>query len=161
MTYYDTLASGYDALHEEEQVAKLKILLSHIQFHGKLLDIGAGTCIVARQLGKKVTVISVDPSKKMLDQGIGERHVAPAEQLPFPDKTFDGVISLTALHHCDLQQALSEIKRVMKPKAIIALSFLHKSSKLKTFERLLNTFFSDYEKIEAQQDFLYLIKHTK
>ena len=160
MNYYDRLAPGYDELHAEEQLTKLQILLQHAQFHGKILDVGAGTCIVAKHLGKQFTVISVDPSKKMLDQGIGERHVAKAEQLPFAAKTFDSIISLTVLHHCDLQQALSEIQRVAKPKAVIALTFLQKSSKLKQFERLLQTFFGKYEKLEANQDFLYLIKHS-
>ncbi len=162
MTYYNALASGYDKLYQEEQLIKLQILLQHVRFHGKILDIGAGTCIVAKHLkGTKITITSIDPSKKMLDQGIGERYVAKAEHLPFADKTFDGIISLTALHHCDLRQALSEIKRVAKPKAVIALSFLRTSPKLKTFERLLNTFFDDYYKTEAHQDFLYLIEHTK
>lgn len=160
MNYYDEIASGYDALHEEEQLAKLQIILSQVIFSGNILDVGAGTCIVAKHLGEKVTCISIDPSKKLLDQGIGERHVVKAEHLPFPDKTFDGVISLTALHHCDLEQALHEIKRVAKPKAVIALSFLKKSAKLKTFERLLKTFFGTYEKLEAHQDFVYLIKHS-
>src|SRR3989344_2922097 len=128
MNYYDRLASGYDELHAEEQLEKLQIILFHVTFSGKILDVGAGTCIAAKHLNKQITVISVDPSKKMLDQGIGERHVAKAEQLPFPDKTFDGVISLTALHHCDLKKALTEIRRVAKPTAVIAISFLKKSS---------------------------------
>ncbi len=161
MTYYDTLAEGYDELHAEEQLAKLKILLEHVSLHGKILDVGAGTCIVARTLGDKVQIISVDPSKKMLDKGVGERHVAKAEHLPFADRTFDAVVSLTALHHCDLKKALTEIKRVAKPGATIALSFLKKSTKVASFELLSSQFFVSYEKIEAHQDYLYLIKHTK
>ena len=160
MDYYNKLASGYDELHGQEQLAKLQIILSHVTFSGNILDVGAGTCIVAKHLGKQVTCISIDPSKKLLDNGIGERHIAKAEHLPFPDKTFDGIISLTALHHCDLEQALAEIKRVAKPKAVLALSFLKKSAKLKTFEQLLKTFFGTYEKLEVNQDFIYLIKHS-
>ncbi|HLC72160.1 MAG TPA: class I SAM-dependent methyltransferase [Candidatus Nanoarchaeia archaeon] len=160
MTYYDTLAEGYDELHEAEQVAKLKIVLQHITFTGKILDVGAGTCIVARYLGRNIEVVSVDPSENMLNKGIGERHVAQAEKLPLADNTFDGIISLTALHHCNLKQALLEIQRVAKSKSILTLSFLKKSSKRKQFERLLQSSFGGYKKIEANQDFIYLIKHS-
>src|SRR3989344_3727078 len=119
--YYSALAEGYDELHGQEQLAKLRIILSQVTFTGKVLDVGAGTCIAAKQLGNTATCVSIDPSTALLDQGIGERHVGKAEHLPFPDNTFDGVISLTALHHCDLSQALSEIHRVAKPTAVIAL----------------------------------------
>lgn len=157
MTYYNDLASGYDELHQEEQLTKLQILLQHVQFHGKILDVGAGTCIVAKHLkDTKITIISIDPSKKMLDQGVGERYVAKAEHLPFPDKTFDSVISLTALHHCDLEQALSEIKRVAKPKAVIALSFLKKSAQLHLFMKLFPIFFRRIETVDLEQDILYI-----
>lgn len=156
MDYYSKLASGYDELHGQEQLAKLRIIFSHVTFSGKVLDVGAGTCLVAKHLGKKVTIISVDPSKKMLDQGIGERHVAKAEQLPFPDKIFDGVISLTALHHCDLIKALAEIRRVAKPGAVVALSFLKKSPRQPLFIKLFPTFFHKIKTVDLGQDRLYI-----
>ncbi|MBI1973063.1 class I SAM-dependent methyltransferase [Candidatus Woesearchaeota archaeon] len=161
MDYYNTLAEGYDELHEAEQLAKLKILLKYVQLKGKILDVGAGTCIVARHLGKKASVVSVDPSKRMLVRGVGKRHVAKAEQLPFPDHTFDIVVSLTALHHCDLEKALVEMKRVVKKDGIVAISFLKKSHTLTPFEGLLQRHFGAFEKIDGYQDYLYLIKHTK
>ena len=115
MHYYDRLAAGYNELHEEEQLKKLQVLLKHVTFRGKILDVGAGTCLVARHLDKNIQCISVDSSKEMLAKGVGERHVAKAESLPFSNGIFDGVISLTALHHADFQQALAEIKRVARP----------------------------------------------
>lgn len=154
MDYYDQTADGYDELHKAEQLAKLKIVLDTVHFTGRILDVGAGTCLVAKTL-KHVFVLSLDPSKKMLDQGIGERYIGTAEELPFPDASFDGIISLTALHHCDLDKALSAMKRVAKPGAPLALSFLKKSAKLPEFERLLKTYFSAFHKKDAYQDYLF------
>ena len=162
MDYYTTIASGYDELHEQEQLAKMHILLQQVQLQGKILDVGAGTCVVARHLGNDITVVSVDPNKEMLDKGVGERYVAKAEQLPFSDATFDGVVSLTALHHSDIEQALREIKRVAKANAPIAISFLRQSPQLKTFEQLFHKLFRQYEKIDARQDILFIsVKQAK
>lgn len=156
MTYYDTLAEGYDELHEAEQLAKLKILLQHVQFQGKILDVGAGTCIVAKYLGNKATVVSVDPSKQMLDKGIGERHVAKAEHLPFKDNEFDMVVSLTALHHCDLQKSLPEIKRVVKSGGTMAISFLKQAKNLPRFRQLFYKTFGECKEIDIGKDILFL-----
>lgn len=157
MRYYDTLAAGYDALYEEEQLKKFYALEKEITFYGRVLDVGAGTCLVARMLHQKhITCVSVDPSANMLAQGSGERHVASAEQLPFPDHSFDVVVSLTALHHCNLTKALQEIKRVAKPHATIALSFLRQSSKLPQFKTLFSQTFSSCREVDLGKDILFV-----
>ena len=158
MHYYDRLAAGYNELHEEEQLKKLQVLLKHVTFRGKILDVGAGTCLVARHLDKNIQCISVDSSKEMLAKGVGERHVAKAESLPFSNGIFDGVISLTALHHADFQQALAEIKRVARPGATIAISFLKKSPKLTRFATALHAFFSSIKQYDAHQDILFVMR---
>lgn len=158
MRYYDTLSAGYDALYEEEQLKKFQALAKTIHFRGRVLDVGAGTCVVARQLRKKKNIhcVSVDSSKKMLDKGTGERHVAPAEHLPFSDHTFDVVVSLTALHHCAIKKALQEIKRVAKPGAIIALSFLQQSKKISRFRILFYQIFSQRREVDLGKDILFI-----
>lgn len=160
MDYYTAIAEGYNQLHEQEQLAKLNILLQHVRFSGAILDVGAGTCVVARHLSQYATCISTDPSETMLQKGIGERYVAMAERLPFADTTFDGVVSLTALHHCDIAKALHEIKRVAKPDAPIAISFLRHSPQLKIFEEIFKHFFSPYKKIDANQDILFISQQS-
>jgi SAM-dependent methyltransferase len=46
---------------------------------------------------------------------------ADATRLPFPDATFDAVISFIMLHHViDWEQALAEIARVLRPGGIVA-----------------------------------------
>src|SRR3989344_5953345 len=126
MQYYDKTASGYNELHKEEQLKKLELIKKHIDFTGLVLDIGAGTGI-SSEFWKNAKVISLEPSLQMLKQSKCEKVQAKAEELPFKNKTFDGIISLTALHHADLKKALKEIKRVAKKNAKIVISFLKKS----------------------------------
>jgi len=76
---YDVLAPGYDELYREEQEKKLA-LIAHV-IKGNVLDIGAGTGIVARHFPN---VVSLDPSPEMLAYAPGEKIVGSAEAIPFP-----------------------------------------------------------------------------
>ena len=127
MQYYDKTASGYNELHKEEQLKKLELIKKHVDFTGLVLDIGAGTGI-SSEFWKNAKVISLEPSLQMLKQSKCEKVQAKQEEVPFKNKTFDGIISLTALHHAHLKKALKEIKRVSKKNAKIVLSFLKKST---------------------------------
>src|SRR5262245_52864475 len=50
--------------------------------------------------------------------------VADAERLGFPDASFDGAVSFSTLRYVpDLQRALSEIRRVVKPGGPVVLDF--------------------------------------
>jgi|TARA_Y100000310_G_scaffold144893_3_gene144205 ubiquinone/menaquinone biosynthesis C-methylase UbiE len=157
MGYYSGIAEGYDQLHEEEQLKKIKILEKEADIKGLILDVGAGTCIVAKYFHKKgKQVISLDPSQKLLDQGEGAAILGKAEKLPFKDETFDTVLSVTALHHCNIEKALKEIKRVAKQKATIAISFLKKSSKLKEFEKMFKKVFGEGKRIDEGKDIIHV-----
>ncbi|MCH7951988.1 class I SAM-dependent methyltransferase [Patescibacteria group bacterium] len=49
--------------------------------------------------------------------------VAPAEKLPFPDRSFDLVLCFQTLEHSDdPQKAVAEMKRVLKPKGFVLAS---------------------------------------
>lgn len=156
-TYYDAVATGYDELHGQEQLKKLQIIEQEANIKGLILDVGAGTCIAAKYFAKKgKQVISLDPSAKLLKQGKGITIVGKAEAIPFKDRMFNTVISLTALHHCDLEKALREIKRVARDDATIAISFLKQSQKLQEFEQLFATIIGSSKKIDAEKDFIYI-----
>jgi ubiquinone/menaquinone biosynthesis C-methylase UbiE len=155
MTYYDEIAKGYDELHKEEQEKKLKIVKQYIKpkKNETLLDIGCGTGI-SSDFDCKVT--GIDPSEELLKIAKKNHPKAKfiqteAEHLPFPNKSFDYVISLTAAQNfTDLKQAVDEIMRVMKKKA--AISILKKSPKAKMLKPLLN----DWKEIEEEKDIIYL-----
>lgn len=93
-----------------------------IQHGQRVLDIACGTgqwlAIVAERGG---AVAGVDISDKAIAicQGRffdGEFFAGPAENLPFPDQTFDVITCLGSLEHfLDPQAALREMRRVAKP----------------------------------------------
>ena len=94
---------------------------------GRLLDVGAGTGIYFDALAPYGTEIeALDLSEDMVaaaDQycrASGLTHIHPrvgsAESLPYEAGAFDAVIALDLLHHVpDLDRALSEAARVLKP----------------------------------------------
>lgn len=147
MKYYDKIAKGYDELYEEEQLEKLKQVKKYIK-KGSLLDIGAGTGISTKYFEDICDCTALDPSKEMLKHYKGKKIVGNAEKLPFPDKSFDNVICITALHHCDIDKAIKEMLRVVKDDGIVIVTLLKKSKK-----RL------KYKEIDAGKDWLYLVKH--
>jgi ubiquinone/menaquinone biosynthesis C-methylase UbiE len=94
-----------------------------------LLDIGCGTGYFTRRFAESgLAVTGVDPSPAMLGFAgkhavAGERFVfGDARALPFPDRSFDLVISVTALCFIPEQvRALSEMLRVTRRRFAIGL----------------------------------------
>lgn len=99
---------------------------------GKFLDIGAGPGLLAIELAKgapKTRVTGIDPSDAMINLAYENVWHAPgpirervqfqrgsAELLPFPDKSFDLVVSTLALHHVtDPIKMFNEVSRVLRP----------------------------------------------
>jgi demethylmenaquinone methyltransferase/2-methoxy-6-polyprenyl-1,4-benzoquinol methylase len=101
---------------------------------GRVLDVASGTAGVALQLASRTAanVVGVDLTMGMLGQG--RRNVAQAgmagrvqlvagraEQLPFPDDTFDALTFTYLLRYVDDPQAtLHELARVVKPGGAVA-----------------------------------------
>jgi len=75
----------------------------------KVLDVATGGGHVARRLREEgCTVITVDPAP-----GMQPDVVAPAEELPFADGSFDVVTCRIAAHHFpDVRKAVNEMARV-------------------------------------------------
>jgi demethylmenaquinone methyltransferase/2-methoxy-6-polyprenyl-1,4-benzoquinol methylase len=104
-----------------------------------ILDVASGTAGVALQLADRTParVVGVDLTEEMLRQG--QRNVAAAgradrigltlgraEQLPFPDASFDALTFTYLLRYvADPQATLTELARVVKPGGRVAsLEFL-------------------------------------
>jgi len=146
---YEELSKGYDELYGEEQLKKLN-KIKHL-LKGRILDIGAGTGIVAKHFKN---VVSLDPCREMLDKAPGKKVIGKAEKLPFKERDFDTIVSLTALHHTDIDKVISEIKR-LKPKNIV-LTILKRSAKreeiVKKLKKELNM-----EEIEEEKDIILFV----
>ena len=85
--------------------------------HGvSVLDVATGGGHVARRLrAEGCTVVSVDPAA-----GMEPDVIAPAEALPFEDRSFDVVTCRIAAHHfTDVRQAVAEMARVTRRLVVI------------------------------------------
>jgi len=124
---YNEIAKGYDNLYKEEQLEKLNIIKKH--FHPKpiLLDLGCGTGIAMEFFN--IESIGLDPSIELLKLCKGEKVCGKAENIPFKDNYFNSLICLTAIHHCDLNKAIKEIKRVCNGSICITVLKKAKNSK--------------------------------
>ncbi len=160
MTYYDSIAKGYDELHEEEQLKKLKVIAGHLKIRESesLLDVGCGSGISTRYFRCKRT--GIDPSEKLLDIAIkndpsGRYIKGSAESLPFKDKEFDVVISVTAIQNFDdIKKGICEIKRVGNNK--YALSFLKAANNRVMIKALLEKEFPDAIWIREDKDLVMI-----
>jgi ubiquinone/menaquinone biosynthesis C-methylase UbiE len=96
----------------------------------RVLDLGCGTgtlAIMAKRAEPGATVFAVDGDpaaigfahRKIVREGVNVRlHLALAQQLPYPDRFFDRVLSTLVLHHLSHEgkvAALREVARVLAP----------------------------------------------
>jgi SAM-dependent methyltransferase len=93
----------------------------------RLLDIGCGSGLYFPTLSRRAgRVVGIDISKEMVKAArtlidvkkLGNIEVleGSAEELPFPDESFDAVLGFDVLHHIqDVERALQEVKRVLRP----------------------------------------------
>lgn len=152
---YDEIAEGYNELHGEEQVEKLKVIKSKIGVRETdlLLDVGCGTGISTNFF--KCQSVGIDPSFEMIKQGRGNLIVANAENLPFKDESFDIILSVTAIHNFnDYKKAIQEMKRVIKPKGRIIITILKKAKKAEEMKGDLER--SAFRTFESRKDFILI-----
>jgi ubiquinone/menaquinone biosynthesis C-methylase UbiE len=92
---------------------------------GRVLDVGSGTGLSFAHYSAGADVVGVEPDPHMLQrarpraEALGRRIPlleACAEALPFPDASFDAAVSALVLCTVqDLEQALGELRRVLRP----------------------------------------------
>ena len=130
-------AEAYDAMeHGEVDQAFVDRVVALGAETGHILDVGTGPAqipILLAQRCPNIQITAIDLSREMLK--IAERHVADkrltdriklelvdAKSLPYPDNTFDGLISNSIVHHIhDSLTALMEMGRVMKPNGVVLI----------------------------------------
>jgi ubiquinone/menaquinone biosynthesis C-methylase UbiE len=95
--------------------------------HGALLDVACGPGVVTSALAPRVaSVVAFDATEQMLEKAKArcakaglcnvEFKMGNAEDLPFADAQFDGVVTRLAVHHfANPQRALDEMFRVLCP----------------------------------------------
>lgn len=150
MNYYDEISRGYDELHKEEQIKKILKIIDFINDDDKVLDVGCGSAFYSKYFKNYK---GIDKSVKLVEKNRLCRH-GVAEDLPFKDKSFDVVISMTAIHNFDdFNKALDEMKRVRKKKVIISL--LKKSAKFNEIKKAIKKRFKVKE-INEEKDVIFV-----
>lgn len=98
----------------------------------KVLDVATGGGHVARRLrAEDCEVVTVDASP-----GMRADVVAPAENLPFADGSFDVVVTRIAPHHfADIRAAVAELERVSN-RLVVIEDTLYSSARHEEAERL-------------------------
>jgi ubiquinone/menaquinone biosynthesis C-methylase UbiE len=155
--YYDKISEGYNELHGEEQKKKAKIIADELNVkpYDTLLDVGCGTGIATELFNCKKT--GVDPAKDLLKQCKFKTVNVGAEDLPFPYRSFDYVVSITAVHNFhSIQKGIEQMFRVAK-KAVV-VSVLKKSKHFGLIKGLLEEQGEIYKTIDEEHDIIFFCK---
>lgn len=107
---------------------ELQVLSALVPLEGqRIIELGCGNARLARQLlhaypASQVTGLEVDVRQHAKNLADPQEHLsfvaAGAQDVPFPDASFDLALMLKSLHHVPLpllDQALSEVARVLRP----------------------------------------------
>lgn len=135
--YFRTACEGYDEFNQSEGIQLSRRLssafaLAEVKPGMKVLDVGCGRGEILRhtaQLGADAygidyAAVAVNLSKQVIEpvDGVAPGRTAvfqaDAKKLPFPTHYFDRVLMFDVVEHLhpwELDQALAEVRRVMKP----------------------------------------------
>jgi ubiquinone/menaquinone biosynthesis C-methylase UbiE len=131
---FGAAAAAYARHRPDYPVAAIRWVLEPVAQAGRpldALDLGAGTGKLTAQLAclptvaGQVHVVAVEPDPHMLAE---LRRQLPdvtamagrAESIPLPDASVDAVLAGQAAHWFDLDRALPEIARVLRPGGVLA-----------------------------------------
>lgn len=146
MAWFDSFANDYDNWYQSKlgnfvDTVEKKLIeeMAGFKVGEKVLDIGSGTGNYSIWLAKKgLQVTGLDQSKAMMNiakKKADEEDLAidwveaDATNLPFPNESFDLVLSVTAIEFMDdINAVLKETIRVLKPNGRLVIGVLTKDS---------------------------------
>ena len=130
---FDVSAEAYDRFMGvwSRQLAPGLVELAGVTAGDRVLDVGCGPGALTAELVARLrpdAVAAVDPSEPFVDAarqrfpGV-EVHRASAEDLPFPDGTFDAALAQLVVHFLtDSLAGVREMARVTRPGGVVAAS---------------------------------------
>ncbi|QMS86429.1 class I SAM-dependent methyltransferase (plasmid) [Nostoc edaphicum CCNP1411] len=130
MSIYNSIGQQYSKTRIPDiRIVNQLIDLLNLPKGSIIADIGAGTGGYSLALANRGFLVNaIEPSLIMQQQAVKHPQVkwftGYAENLPLPDKSVDGVVSILAIHHfTHLEKAFQEMQRIIRDGAIILLSF--------------------------------------
>jgi SAM-dependent methyltransferase len=131
---YEAWFSNYKAVYDTEVEALRELLpeqAADAEAAPRGVEIGAGSGLFASRLG---VAYGVEPSEVMLEKakarGI-EMQRGAAEALPLEEASFDYTLMVTAICFLDdIDQAMAELRRVLKPGGWAIFGFVDRDSPL-------------------------------
>jgi SAM-dependent methyltransferase len=121
---YDRIGRGYAPIRQADQrfAASIRRALGDAR---SVVNVGAGA---GSYEPSDLDVTSVEPSAVMIAQrppGSAPVVQGFAEELPFPDDSFDAAMAIITIHHWrDLETGLAEMRRVAR-RRVVVLAFEH------------------------------------
>jgi len=109
---------------------RVKMLSSHLKPEMTVLELGCGTGSFTRELARSgAEVFAIDVSPQLLEIADAncsapnvQYQIQNAYALTYSEGTFDSVVGSSVLHHLEIEAALREIYRVLKPRGTILLT---------------------------------------
>jgi demethylmenaquinone methyltransferase/2-methoxy-6-polyprenyl-1,4-benzoquinol methylase len=150
---FDSIAHRYDFLNRvlsfgiDRRWRRFAVKQIKFSASGRILDVATGTGDVALEIAAQtpasVSIVGIDFSREMVELGkekirkspYAQRitmEVAPCEEIPFPEGSFDSVtIAFGIRNVVDRLEGLKEMQRVLKPGGrVVILEFSTPCSKL-------------------------------
>jgi len=102
---------------------RVKMLTAHLKPSDKVLELGCGTGYFTKEIvktGAWVTAIDISPELLHIAQEeIKEENASfileNAYEMSFEANSFDSIVGSSVLHHLEIDKAISEMFRVLKP----------------------------------------------
>ena len=102
---------------------RVKLLSRHLRPGMSVLELGCGTGYFTRELVRSgAEIVAIDVSPELLEIASANcsvpnvrYEIQNAHELSYPEGVFDCVVGSSVLHHLEIQEALREMYRVLKP----------------------------------------------